>query len=274
MQWEESGEETFYSFSARELFKTIMDPVNFLRTNAYLDPAQADPPEGDRTFLEIYGDKIVSKGIRTYANCIYRHFFDQVATCFQNEDLLSHLKLLFPKKGNLHSTVSCVPPDDENPILEKCPPLSKKELNDFRKFTDVTAPVCFSPFFLFPSSFFPFLPFPSPSHSSLSFPSLPLLLFVFLLFFFSFLSSHSSPHSLLLPFPSSHSSLSFPSPLHPPSSFLLLLSPLLLLPFLPLLPSHTSPPSSSSPLPPTSHSFSLLLPFQLSLFLAPSCRII
>ena len=43
-----------------------MDPINMFRTQSFIDPALMDPPRAEKTFLQLYGEKVVAKGIKSF----------------------------------------------------------------------------------------------------------------------------------------------------------------------------------------------------------------
>jgi hypothetical protein len=96
--WEPAGANQFFSSSAKEMLRTVMDPLNAFRQQGFLDPALMQPPQAKKTFLVIYGERVVAKGIQSYSTQIYRQFFAHLPF---DEAFASKLKRIFPRKAPL-----------------------------------------------------------------------------------------------------------------------------------------------------------------------------
>ena len=114
-EWEPSGAKQYTSSSIMELMRTIMDPVNVFRSQSFLDPALSNPPTAQKSFLMIYGDRVVAKGIQTYATQIYRQFFGSLPF---DEAFASKLKRVFPRKAPVPNLLDLIQ-DCLYPVVDK-----------------------------------------------------------------------------------------------------------------------------------------------------------
>ena len=107
-----------------------MDPLNIFRQQRFLDPALMEPPLAEKTFLQMYGEKIVGKGLRAYATKLYKCFFEEIDV---SPEFISKLKRVFPRNPPL--------PDLEQTINQSEEPIqqpSKKEKSKEKSSTDST----------------------------------------------------------------------------------------------------------------------------------------
>ena len=148
----------FYSESVKHLFRAVMDPINMFRTQSFIDPALMDPPRAEKTFLQLYGEKVVAKGIKSYANQMYRLFFSEA---IPDKEICAIVKKQFPRKPPLPSLTEVIrqsesskrkkskeeEEDPEKPTTssaKKMVYLSSKQLTDLRDNLNISPDVCIS----------------------------------------------------------------------------------------------------------------------------------
>lgn len=144
-----------------------MDPLNLFRQQRFLDPALMEPPLAEKTFLQIYGEKVVGQGIRAYATKVYKCFFEEIEV---SPEFISKLKRVFPRnpplpelehiinqseeavvqKSSKSSKEKASSDDSEKPKKSKKPRifLTEKEVVELGACLEITNEVCSFSFFI------------------------------------------------------------------------------------------------------------------------------